>query len=57
MFVVYDNGEECIITTVKNERKTLKMYFFEGGRDVEEYNRKEVSDIAVHVYSRLSWKS
>lgn len=53
MYIVYSNGCEVIVCTVANEKKTVQAFFTEGGRDLEEYDRKEVNDMAVSIVPRL----
>ena len=54
MFIVYLGNDEVIVTTEKKEKKTIKIWFKDGDRDLEEYDREEVSDPAVELCSRIS---
>ncbi len=53
MFVVYSNDEEVLVTTKRRECKFIKESFTEGGRDLEDYDREEVSGSGVGVGSKL----
>ena len=48
-FVVYDSdGEgELLVTTKKLEPEFLKLYFGPGNRDVDDYDRTELSEKEV----------
>jgi len=52
-FIVYHDGEEAIVTTKKNEAETIRLFFVEGGRDLEDYCRDEQEDIAVKLTSEI----
>jgi hypothetical protein len=47
--VVYSSGQEVLICTYKNEKKMLRLWFVEGGRDFDDYFREVSADIAVAV--------
>jgi hypothetical protein len=53
MFIVYTSDSEVIVTAKANEKKAIKEWFTEGGRDIEEYDREEVKEDAVAVSSRM----
>lgn len=55
--IIYSGREETIVCTPENEKKMLKQYFKDGGRDIDEYDRYESFDIAVSVEARthLQW--
>jgi hypothetical protein len=42
MLVVYEGADEVIVCEKKLEKKIIKDFFSEGGRDLEEYERREV---------------
>lgn len=42
--IVYEGDDEVIVTSLEQEHEMLKLYFTEGGRDVEEYVRSEAKD-------------
>jgi len=54
MFITYSNFEEAIICVDTTEEKTIETYFTKGGRDLEDYDRKESKDEAVCVMSSVS---
>ena len=41
-YIVYSSQHEVIITTPKKEKKIIKLYFIEGKRDLENYDREEI---------------
>jgi hypothetical protein len=47
--VIYTSLDEVIVTTLKNEHNTIQAYFTHGGRDLEEYDRKEMKEGEVCV--------
>lgn len=47
MIVVYKGFGEIIVTTKEDESDTIKSFFTEGGRDIEEYDRAETNDVIV----------
>jgi hypothetical protein len=51
-YVAYHNDEECIICTPELEEETIRVYFTEGGRDLEDYERYTTVDEAVNVRTR-----
>lgn len=53
MLIVYSSYEETLICEAAQEKKLLKLYFKEGGRDVEEYTREEVEKGFVEITSKL----
>lgn len=57
MFIVYSNESEVIVTTKKNEKRTIKDYFTEAGRDLDEYDREEIKADAVSVrtHAKVYW--
>ena len=57
MFVVYENGNEVIVTTEKKDSETIKEYFEDGKRDINEYDRHTTPSIAIRVLSAgLRWR-
>ncbi len=54
MFIAYIGPDEVIVTTVEREPETLKIWFTEGGRDLENYDREIYADEAVGFTSRIS---
>ena len=53
MYIVYSSRDEAIITTPENEAKTIEMYFTEGGRVLEDYDREVVNEEAVCILSKV----
>jgi len=53
-FVYYSNCDEVIITTRKQEKKAIKEYFTEGGRDIGDFEREECPDAGLLVTSGVS---
>jgi len=49
MFIVYAGDDEIIVTTANRESKMLKLWFEEGGRNREDYDRSEILDEAVEL--------
>ena len=56
MIVIFDNGNEAIITSVEDETKTIKEWFDEGGRIISEYTRREVPGIVIQFYVGMHCK-
>lgn len=54
MLVVYENDGEVIVATKEKEPELIRDYFAEGGRYLEEYDRREVPDGVVAVTSRMA---
>lgn len=50
-YIVYVSSYEMIVTTPKKEKKIIKLYFKEGGRDIEEYERGEIYTNEVQILS------
>lgn len=55
MLITYHGNDEVIITTSRREKKMLKVWFKDGDRDVNLYDRVEHHklDAAVSVESNL----
>jgi hypothetical protein len=48
--VVYQGGDEVIVTTLENEKETLQAYFGpKMGRSLEDYERSVTNEPAVNV--------
>lgn len=47
MLVKYSGDDEVIVCARKNEKKMLKEYFEEGGRDIDDYDREECEVVNV----------
>ena len=53
MYVTYSNSEEAIVCLDVTEEETIRTYFTEGGRDLDDYDRKTVKEEAVLVSTRI----
>lgn len=53
MLVTYSCNNEVIVTTETQEAKMLKIYFDNGGRDIDDYDREIHTDVAVDISNRL----
>ena len=53
MFIIYECDDEVLVTTPENEPALLEVWFKEGGRNVEEYDRSISNEVAVQVNARL----
>ena len=51
-YIVFSSDDETIITSPEDEGKVLKLYFIEGGRELEDYDREEFETVAVTIKSR-----
>ncbi len=47
MLISYSNYEECIVCTPEKEKTLIKDYFTFGGRNKEDYDRKEHNESIV----------
>lgn len=54
MFIIYINYDESIICTPETEPETIRIWFTEGGRDLEEYDRIVRNNEAVCISAKLS---
>lgn len=54
MFITHTTNDEVIVCTPETEPETLKLYFEEGCRIVEEYDREIHNDEAVVITSTLT---
>ena len=54
-FVLYVSLDEVLVTTEELEQAAIKQWFTDGGRDIEEYDRKETlsGETAVGITSRM----
>ena len=52
-FIVYEGRDEIIVTTPEDEAEMIRIYFTEGGRKGDDYDRREVVDIAVSIFPRI----
>lgn len=51
--ITYTNGEEVIVTTIENEHEIIRSFFSKGGRNIDSYDRKEITDLGVRVSTAL----
>lgn len=51
MIIVYEGNDETLICDKKDEKKMLKEYFINGGRNTEEYDRFEVNVGVIRIRS------
>ena len=52
MLITYSDGDDVLVTTPEMELETVREYFTEGGRDMEEWVREtftETLEISSHV--------
>jgi len=54
MFIAYITNDEVIVCAPETEPETLKLYFEEGGRNLEDYDREISYDEAVAITSTLT---
>ena len=53
MFVIYSNSDEVIICTPETEPEAFKLWFTEGGRDLEDYDRETSEEAAIAITSKI----
>jgi len=53
MLITYSCDGEVLVTTPELERKTVREYFEEGGRDIHDYDR-EIHKDTVAVRTRAA---
>lgn len=58
-FIIYEGPDEVLVTTPEAEAEMLRTYFAaDSGRDLEDYDRREVTAEAVQIEiagMRTSW--
>ena len=54
-FIIYRSSNEIIVTTKKDQKKTIKLYFTDGGRDLEDYDVELITDFAIELRSTICW--
>lgn len=55
MFVIYDSGDEVIITTKKKEARMVKEYFKDSrDRNLDDYDIIEHDEYAVRLTPKIS---
>ncbi len=59
MFIVYKGGDEVFVTTLEHEAKFIEEFFCASGmdteRDIQDFDREEVSEVAVWLSSRVTF--
>ena len=53
MLVVYESNGEAIVCTKETEEEAVRLYFKEGGRNLEGYDRHEIKEGMLEVTSRV----
>jgi hypothetical protein len=53
-FIVYVSNQEIIVTTPQLEKQTIELFFTDGGRDIDNFDREEVQDEGIAIESSLS---
>jgi len=56
IYVVYSSRDEAIVCVIEDEHKVLREFFEEGGRVLEEYDRRQTIDMPcissiVHLHA------
>jgi len=51
--ILYKSSDEVIVTTPKDQKKTIKLYFTDGGRSLEDYDVELVNDFAIELRSTI----
>lgn len=46
-FVVYSCRDEVLVCISRNEEELKRIYFTEGGRDLDDYDREEYPNDAI----------
>lgn len=54
MFIIYTNYAEAIVCTPETEAETLKLYFTEGERNLDDYDREVRNDCAISFDAKIS---
>lgn len=54
--IVYSSMTEIIIMTTENEEEATKFYFENTGRDIEDFDRQDITpQDTLHIESRTSY--
>jgi len=53
IFIIYRNDNEIIVCLFSDEPQTVKEYFTEGGRSVDDYDRELISGKSFAILSEL----
>lgn len=52
-YITYTTTDEVIITLPSQEKKMIKLYFTEGGRDIMDYDRDEINEFAISIAAHV----
>jgi hypothetical protein len=55
-FVVYSSTDEVIVTTLENDKETYRLYFVEGGREIDDYDREVSTEMCVVIESHVQMR-
>ena len=47
MLVIYSSREEVLVTTIEREKDMLDLYFTNGGRSLDDYDRDEMETVQI----------
>lgn len=53
MYITYEGDDEIIVTTKKNEKKTINHFFKKGARNIDKYDRYEHNEYGLSITARL----
>ena len=53
MLISYSKDSEVIVTILEKEHEVIQLYFIDGGRSLDEYDREEHDDGYFEINSRL----
>jgi len=48
-FITYDDGNEILVTTPEAEAEAIRLYFIEGGRLLDDFDREERTTEAICI--------
>ena len=54
LFVLYRCRDEVIVTTPKDQKKTIKLCFTDGGRSLDDYDVDLIYDFVFNVMSTVA---
>lgn len=54
MLIVYSSCDEVLVCTPDSEPRLLTLWFEEGGRNLEDFDREVQKDGIVEIASRLT---
>ena len=52
--IMFYGNDEIILTTSAHRKQTIKEYFLEGGRNLEEYEEKETKT-NIRIYTTIKY--